>query len=145
MVSIPRHRNKNGKNQHAWVIFLLLALLVIGKVPFEFLHRTLHDHDRVDLHTPLQEKDPCHQTIYHNQKNSCHHSTHLTTSPSCAWCTLTISNDPWINPLLPTGTVLITAIHENSCSTLFTPCVLFDQSSRAPPNLIKSNSPHQAG
>ena len=61
--------------------FLLLAYLT-GTNQF-IVNNFLITRASTVLHTPEQEKDPCHRTIYHYEKHPCPHKFHLITGDNC--------------------------------------------------------------
>ncbi len=64
----------------------LLLLYFAGNVQFEIFHSIVHSVEQ-SLHTPEQEEDPCHRTIYHElQDDGCDHETHLTSIEQCPLC-----------------------------------------------------------
>lgn len=62
---------------------LLLGTYLAGISP-ELAHAVIHDHSHGTLHTPATEKDPCHRSIYHHDKESgCDHEAHITSTEKC--------------------------------------------------------------
>lgn len=66
---------------------LILLLYLVGSVQIESLHHLVHPDDHISLHSPEQEKDTCHQSIYHAGINhGCDHKSHLSEFKKCAVC-----------------------------------------------------------
>jgi len=65
---------------------LLAAAYIIGNSPGEALHKLFHNQETV-VHTVDQEKDSCHRTIYHQEKeDGCEHKSHLSKVDKCNLC-----------------------------------------------------------
>jgi hypothetical protein len=78
----------------AFSAIILLLLYGIGNIPVELIHQFVHAHETIVAHTDEQEKDPCHVTIYHaNRDGSCDHETHLTKVEKCNLCHLLFHSD----------------------------------------------------
>ena len=78
-------------------IFLLL-LYFAGNVQFETFHDVVHSFEQ-SLHTPEQEEDPCHRTIYHEvESDGCDHKTHLTAVEQCPLCHVVPINVQYFEP-----------------------------------------------
>jgi hypothetical protein len=62
---------------------MLLILYIAGNTQFETIHQLLHAH-RIEQHSEAQEKNPCHQRIFHEAKGKgCEHKVHLTDNKDC--------------------------------------------------------------
>ena len=96
-------RNKNWKK-------LILGIRVLVIAPFLFLyaigsqinsiHQFLHtEHDNATLHTAAAERDLCHRSIYHHEKNACKHRSHVHQSETCELCQISVSTDQWVTSL----------------------------------------------
>jgi hypothetical protein len=67
-------------------VVLLAAVYIIGNSPDEALHKLFHNQETV-VHTVAQEKDSCHRTIYHHEKEAgCKHKSHLSQVDTCSLC-----------------------------------------------------------
>jgi hypothetical protein len=65
---------------------LLLAVYATGAIGIDLFHHSLHDHSDKALHTEEAEKDPCHLSIYHlDKEDGCDHKTHLTKAEKCKY------------------------------------------------------------
>lgn len=68
-------------------LLLLVLLYSAGTLKLEWLHRLIHEHEPAGLHSVEQERNPCHQAIYHAAaKQACEHPTHLTPDWKCPVC-----------------------------------------------------------
>ena len=67
---------------------LLLLFLYLGaSVQVETLHHLTHPDDDIALHSPENERDTCHQSIYHSGLNAgCEHKSHLSEFKKCPLC-----------------------------------------------------------
>lgn len=71
----------------SWMSVCLLFLYITGTIGTDFVHEIVHSHVNVELHSALNEKDPCHKAIYHHEKdNGCNHTTHLIKVEKCMHC-----------------------------------------------------------
>jgi len=70
--------------------FSLVALLVLysaASLRIDSLHQLFHAEEIVELHSPEQESNPCHKSIYHQQtKKGCEHTSHFTLNTKCPLC-----------------------------------------------------------
>ena len=113
---------------------LFLFLYLAGTVQVESLHHLVHPDDFVTLHSPEQERDTCHQSIYHAGLNhGCEHKSHLSEFKKCSICDyaahsphlFTLSN---IDLSAPNEGVFVDHYNHSDVDK-----VSFHQSSRAPP------------
>lgn len=87
------------------VILLLLSYLV-GTSSVEVFHQLFHNHERLTTHSPEQEKDPCHRSIFHHEKKgSCNHEAHI----------LKIEKCPLFHPVTHNDHLVISSI---ACATI---------------------------
>jgi hypothetical protein len=88
-------RNINTRESlKAFFAIIFLLLYVAGNAPVEIIHQFIHANDAHVSHSADQEKDPCHNTIYHvGKKDNCHHDTHLVKLAKCSLCDLIIHSD----------------------------------------------------
>lgn len=83
-----RSSSKFGQNifqllKSSMVIFLLF-LYFLGSSGIEFPHKFFHEDV---LHTAQDESDPCHLTLYHQQRDGgCEHTSHFVEEGTCALC-----------------------------------------------------------
>jgi hypothetical protein len=70
---------------HAVILFLFLYLL--GSSRIESFHGLFLQHNPPELHASEQEADPCHRSIYHQERSgACEHSTHIIDNHKCSVC-----------------------------------------------------------
>jgi hypothetical protein len=51
-------------------------------------------HEHVAVHSPEQEKDPCHRFLFHGDKEKgCSHKLHITKADKCKLCHVIFHND----------------------------------------------------
>jgi hypothetical protein len=68
-------------------VVLLAAVYIIGNSPGEALHKLFHNQELTVVHTVDQEKDSCHRTIYHQEKEQgCKHKSHISKVDKCNLC-----------------------------------------------------------
>lgn len=75
---------------------LLLIIYLIANTQVETLHELLHTHaqDDVVVHTTEKEKDPCHRTLYHREKNNgCEHDSHFVKVQKCSLWHVLVHSD----------------------------------------------------
>lgn len=68
-------------------IFLLAASYLVGIAPVEAFHKIFHPQEGIVVHTSDQEKNSCHRSIYHHEKETnCAHKSHLAKLDKCKLC-----------------------------------------------------------
>jgi hypothetical protein len=68
-------------------VVLLAAAYIIGNSPDEALHKLFHNQEAVVVHTIDQEKNSCHRSIYHQEKeDGCQHKSHISKVDACSLC-----------------------------------------------------------
>lgn len=68
-------------------IVLLAASYLVGNAPFEAFHKIFHPQEAIVVHTIDQEKNSCHRSIYHQEKETnCAHKAHLAKLDKCKLC-----------------------------------------------------------
>jgi hypothetical protein len=77
------------------VAFLLLLVYFVGSIEFNSIHSLLHSTHDAELHSEENEKEACHQAIYHQADNGCNHKTHLVSNDKCPLCHLSIHSEHW--------------------------------------------------
>jgi hypothetical protein len=87
------HQGKSNQGV-LWSVLLLLVLYVVGTTEVESIHGLLHDSgDETVLHSVVNERDACHQSIYHNKTDQdCGHKSHIVESNKCPLCQLTVQS-----------------------------------------------------
>ncbi|HEX5167946.1 MAG TPA: hypothetical protein VFW11_02145 [Cyclobacteriaceae bacterium] len=82
-----RKRNQLSRFSLAGLPVLFLFLYMAGSVEVDSFHNLVHPDDYFVLHSPAQEKDTCHLSIYHPGLNQgCEHKSHLIESKKCSLC-----------------------------------------------------------
>lgn len=67
-----------------WFAALLLMLLYAGgSTQTGYLHQLFHPDEVAEIHTPKQEGDPCHRSLFHGVTNGCDHEFHVVKISSC--------------------------------------------------------------
>jgi len=88
-------RSKKGKTVRSALqlakssaVIALLFLYVLGSSNIESFHNLFHGKEAKTLHTELNEADPCHVSVFHQERDSdkCHHSAHLIKEDKCSLC-----------------------------------------------------------
>lgn len=89
-------RKKRGVHQ----LMFLLSILYLGSTSYPaLLHSVVHSHETAVAHSGDQERDPCHRSIYHHDRQSgCDHDSHLIVSDKCKMCDLAFHGDQTIVP-----------------------------------------------
>lgn len=71
----------------AYSILLLVLLYLVGSARIESVHQLFVQHAAPVLHAQEQEKDPCHRSIYHQERSAdCKHTTHIVDNHKCPMC-----------------------------------------------------------
>lgn len=78
-----------GYGRSYWRSVIAVWLLVIyaaGTISVDLLHHVVHDDTHSESHSEVAEQDPCHTTLFHNNKTTgCDHKTHVTAPPKCKY------------------------------------------------------------
>ena len=78
-------------------LLLLLVLYSAAALKINSFHRLFHSAEAAELHSPEQENDPCHQSIYHQQRDSgCEHKSHISENEKCPLCEYNPSSDSFV-------------------------------------------------
>lgn len=119
-----------GRISLAWTIALVYLL---GSLSFESLHKLVADHPVIE-HTQEHEQDPCHITLFHDERaGGCEHTTHVAEADNCTLCDHSL---PVLLALLPevlATPVCITDVAETKIITNSKEGVTHYTSGRAPP------------
>lgn len=97
--SAIRKRSRHGLNTMLGIF--LLTTYIVGTSQSESFHKLFHSGDHQISHTQLQEKDPCHRVIYHDDTDKgCDHRSHIATADKCDLCHVIHHTDqiPLSNP-----------------------------------------------
>lgn len=67
-----------------WFAALSLMLLYgAGSTQTGYLHQLFHPDEVAEIHTPKQESDPCHRSLFHGVADACDHEFHVVKVSSC--------------------------------------------------------------
>lgn len=90
-----------GNVLKTFTALLLLNIYLVGSIHTDVLHQFLHAHDNAVAHTAEQEKDACHLSVYHQQKNKgCDHGAHFVKRENCNFCHAVFHSEPIVLPKL---------------------------------------------
>ncbi len=117
----------------SWIALLLLVLYVFSSAQTDILHCLSHIHELQDLHSEKNESDPCHRSIYHHEKKSCEHKTHLTKSDKCSECQFSAERIKYLEPQEPATIILQHNSFEVIAIAFFITDFSIHTSDRAPP------------
>ncbi len=85
--------SNQAKSVQLLAVLVLLSVYLAGALELSTLHTLFHDPvAEQNLHSEINEKNSCHQVLYHNAKESCEHPTHFTAVKKCAFCQLSIQS-----------------------------------------------------
>jgi hypothetical protein len=131
---IEKYRAYNNRSTTmSWSALVLLVLYVFCSLHTDVIHRLSHAHELQDLHSIKNEKDQCHKSVYHHEKNSCEHKAHLTKSDKCSECQFSVERIKYLDSQQTAATV----VHHNSFEaiviTFFVADFSIHTSDRAPP------------
>jgi hypothetical protein len=129
---------RNGRNTahslRTSLAVLLLILYVAGTSGIERLHQFFHSHDHLVAHSEIQEKDPCHRSIYHNEKDKgCGHHSHLIVTDKCELCDLIFHTDQILLSTNESPALQFFTIDSGFCTSDVPISGQLIHSSRAPP------------
>ncbi len=62
----------------------LLLFYLAGNTPFTFIHQVIHPDEVSPSHSPSEEVDPCHRSIYHGDDKGCKHEFHVEKVSGCS-------------------------------------------------------------
>ena len=64
-----------------------VLLFYLASFQVEIIHTFIHANDNTFvLHTPEEEKDLCHRSLFHNEKDACNHESHFIKNLNCQVC-----------------------------------------------------------
>lgn len=113
-------------------VISLLLLYFLGSSRIESFHKFFHED--VVLHTAQDESDPCHLTLYHQQRDGgCDHTSHFVEEEKCSFCDIQFYSNPIV-----AGSVIALPIAFNLVSaplwiTQYIEAVDYQFIGRAPP------------
>jgi hypothetical protein len=85
----------------AIVSFALVVVYIAGAFQNSTVHEIVHG-EAVELHSDLNERDACHQAVYHHSNEDCGHKLHISSSDKCSMCHLVFYSEQVIPENLPT-------------------------------------------
>jgi hypothetical protein len=85
----------------AIVSFALVVVYIAGAFQNSTVLGIVHG-EAVELHSDLNERDACHQAIYHHSNEDCGHKLHISSSDKCSMCHLVFYSEQVIPENLPT-------------------------------------------
>lgn len=131
-----RQQHKAFTTQRApWAMFVsfaLIAVYFVGAFQKSTVHHFVHGESN-EVHSELNERDACHQAVYHHSNENCGHKLHISSSDRCSMCHLVFQ----IDQVLPEN--IFTLVDDSSdlvVSSLYSFIVDADESNlsaRAPP------------
>lgn len=117
-----------------WAVIALLFLYLLGSANVESCHSFFHRHEASVIHTEQNETDPCHITLYHQERDGgCHHDSHFVNEEKCSLCHVQLYNaqveEVGAITLLDTFCV----VSFSDCLELYIAVINFESPGRAPP------------
>ena len=68
-------------------VIACILLYIIGSVEIESIHGLSHESDHAEIHTIESESDPCHVSLYHQERSgACDHEAHISKNNTCSFC-----------------------------------------------------------
>jgi hypothetical protein len=117
-------------------ILLLIVFYVTGNIQFEGIHQLIHAHKTAVAteHSTEQEKDPCHRSIHHGDKEKgCNHHSHILFADKCDLCDVIFYGDQELLPVFErTDITFVCNAYINQSFALVSPANK-SRSARAPP------------
>jgi hypothetical protein len=90
--------------QACWV--LLLVLYGAAALKVDSVHELFHAQELKELHSPEQENNPCHKSVYHQEaEKGCEHKSHITENTKCPLCEYNVTPDQLVNEFLASSEV----------------------------------------
>lgn len=115
-------------------IFLIVYLL--GTTHLDVFHTSFHHEEELVLHTTVEESDPCHRMVYHQDKaNGCRHDSHLTARDECNLCDFIPHGDQTLFSTSPSSTRATALFDFNFYKSDLDSHLAVISASRAPPVL----------
>lgn len=116
-------------------LLICLSAFLLGQYQQQIGHQLAHSHEQEKHHSPEQEADACHVSIFHaGAASACSHPTHLSHyHQDCDWC------DAFLNSFWPSGDVQFRAVANSLATKKFAYTPLTDKvrwvrtRNRAPP------------
>jgi hypothetical protein len=99
----PQQHKANSRYRSAWsavVSFALVVVYIAGAVQNSTVHEIIHA-EAVELHSDLNERDACHQAVYHHSNEDCGHKLHISSSDKCSMCHLVFYSEQVIPGNIP--------------------------------------------
>lgn len=77
------------------MVILFLFLYFLGSSDIISLHKFSHQYREAELHSVQNERDPCHVTVYHQQRDGgCGHTSHFVKGDKCSICDIQFHSNP---------------------------------------------------
>lgn len=118
-------------------LVLLLALYGAATLKVDSFHELFHAQELATLHSPEQESNPCHKSVYHQQaQEGCEHKSHITENDKCPLCEFNFVPD---QILFENQSTEVVHARLNHCTHWVEPFVLsseFHQAPRGPPQNV---------
>lgn len=115
---------------------LLLFFAVFGVSEITSVHNLLHKKESAELHTALNENDPCHVSIYHYERSQgCDHDAHFIDENKCPLCDLRVPNIHFVENTLDAAAVVNYSVFIPNSFEPSVEGILFQFDGRAPPVL----------
>lgn len=81
-----QYGSQRGQKLNLFAVVGLLFLYIFSS-QINSVHLLFHeDHEEEQIHSPSVEKDLCHRSIYHQDKEACDHKAHLVKQEKCELC-----------------------------------------------------------
>lgn len=90
--------------------FLLLVLYSLAAFKVDSFHEVFHAGELAELHSPEQESNPCHKSIYHQTaEQGCAHKSHITENTKCPLCECNLAIDQLVHETPDSRPILVTS------------------------------------
>lgn len=127
---IIRSTKKSAWN---WPVLLLL-FLALGASEISSVHNLIHKKETAELHTALNETDPCHISVYHYQRNTgCDHDAHLIKEDTCSFCDLQLPSSYFLEAIQDVSPITFNSIFDQNSFEPSVAGIIFQPTGRAPP------------
>ncbi len=114
------------------MVISLLFLYFLGSSRIESLHKLFHKEEVA--HSSLDESDPCHITLYHQQRDGgCDHTSHFVKEDKCSLCDIQFNSNPIEEVSYIVLPITFSIVSEPSSLTIFIEEVKYKFTGRGPP------------
>lgn len=118
-------------------LVLLLALYSAAALKVDSFHELFHAQEIATLHSPQQESNPCHRSVYHQEsQKGCTHKSHLSENDKCSLCEFNFVPDQILFDDQPDEHVYPAQVHATCWVELAALFSEFQQKSRGPPQNV---------